>query len=94
MNNTLEKNYLHSPNENLLKESESDFEWSPTGGDITEATKGFMTILLPMEHLLSDVKFCVCVPLRGNVLILRPRFNLSMAALNLIDDIQKAFQRK
>jgi hypothetical protein len=75
---TLERNYSHLLEENPLKESESEFEWSPTGENITEATKSFYTILLPLEENISSVRYFICVPTKEGAIILRQNFNSNM----------------
>ena len=75
---TLERNYSASPEESLLKENESEFEWSQTGEITTEATKSFFTMLLPMDQELSNVRYFICVETKDSAIILKQNFSSNM----------------
>ena len=75
---TLERNYSHLLDENLLKENESEFEWSQTGATTMEATKSFFTMLLPMDQELSNVRYFICVETKDNAIILKRNYSSFM----------------
>lgn len=76
--NTLERNYSHLLEESLLKENESEFEWSQTGANTTEVTKSFFTMLLPMDQELSNVRYFICVETKDNAIILKRNYSSFM----------------